>query len=108
VQKQLTKFAAAQRLPLILTEVGYPSRDGAAMAPWDYTRDGEVDLEEQRRALAALARSWPGAGLLGVMIWEIAGDGGSADIGYSPRGKPAWCVLAAWWRAPTPCAVASH
>lgn len=105
VQKQLARFAAAQRLPLILTEVGYPSRDGAAMAPWDYTKDGDVDLEEQRRAVAALARSWPGAGLLGLVVWEVASDGGAADLGYSPRGKPAWCVLAAWWRATRPCAV---
>ncbi len=103
VQRQLAAFAAARELPLILTEVGVPSRDGAAMAPWDYTREGEVDLEEQRRALAALAASWPAGGLTGVMIWEVAGDGGAEDAGYSPRGKPAWCVLAAWWLAKTPC-----
>ncbi len=103
VHKQLAAFAKKQRLPLILTEVGVPSRDGAAMAPWDYTQDGEVDLEEQRRALAALALAWPGGELVGALIWEIAGDGGEADAGYSPLGKPAWCALARWWRAARPC-----
>ena len=113
VQKQLATFAAAQKLPLILTEVGTPSRDGAARAPWDYTQDGAVDLEEQRRAFAALARSWPATGLHGALIWELASDGGADDPGYSPRGKPAWCVLAAWWRGrgqartTAPCAAAT-
>ncbi len=103
VQRKLAAYAAAQKLPLILTEVGVPSRDGASMAPWDYTKEGAVDLEEQRRSLAALATSWPGQELYGAFIWELAGDGGPADPGYSPRGKPAWCVLAAWWRAKGPC-----
>jgi hypothetical protein len=83
--------------------VGIPSRDGAARAPWDYTRDGDVDLEEQRRAFAALAAAWPASGLAGALIWELASEGGRDDPGYSPRGKPAWCVLAAWWRAAAPC-----
>ncbi len=103
VQGELLRFAAAQKLPLLLTEVGVPSRDGAAMAPWDYTKDGAVDLEEQRRAFSALAMSWPGDGLAGVMIWELTSDGGEDDAGYSPRGKPSWCVLHAWWRAKGTC-----
>lgn len=105
VHRQLAAFAKERELPLLLTEVGVPSRDGAAVAPWDYTRDADVDLEEQRRALAALAAAWPASGVAGVFIWEIAGDGGPQDDGYSPRGKPAWCVLAAWWRAKQPCTV---
>jgi hypothetical protein len=107
VQGELIAYAATLKLPLLLTEVGVPSRDGAAMAPWDYTKDGEVDLEEQRRALAALAMSWPSQGLAGVMIWELASDGGQDDPGYSPRGKPGWCVLHSWWRAKGACAAAS-
>lgn len=95
--RELTRFAAGVGRPLVLTEVGVPSRDGAALAPWDYTRDGAVDLEEQRRALASLAAAWLAPQPMGVFVWELAGDGGAGDGGYSPRGKPAWCVLAAWW-----------
>jgi hypothetical protein len=47
--------------------------------------------------------SWPGDGLAGVMIWELTSDGGKDDAGYSPRGKPSWCVLHAWWRAKGTC-----
>lgn len=95
----LLAAARARGLPLWLTEVGYPSLDGAATAPWDYTRAAPVDLEEQRRAFAALARAWSDQPLTGLFVWEWSGDGGPADGGYSPRGKPAACELAAWFAA---------
>ena len=93
----LLAFAAARGLPLWLTEVGYPSVDGGAVAPWDYTRGGPVDVEEQRRAYAALARAWAGRALAGLFVWEWSGEGGPRDRGYTPRGKPAACVLSSWW-----------
>ena len=103
----LLAFAAKQALPLILTEVGYPSVDGGAARPWDYTARGAVDVEEQRRAFRALATAWSGSALAGLYIWEWSGDGGPKDRGYSPRGKPAACELAAWWAAPLTAASAS-
>lgn len=91
--------AAAEKrgLPLYLTEVGYPSVDGGAGTPWDYTRAAPVDLEEQRRAFLALARAWGGQPLTGLFIWEWSGAGGASDRGYTPRDKPAECVLRAWF-----------
>ena len=95
----LLAFAASQHLPLWLTEVGYPSRDGSSMTPGDYTRGTDIDLEEQRRAFAAFFAAWrdtpPGASF----IWEWSGDGGIDDGGYSPRGKPAAHLIEAWLRA---------
>jgi hypothetical protein len=93
----LLAFAAKAKRPLILTEIGYPSRDGAAGAAWDYTSDAPIDLEEQRRAYAALATAWSGTALAGLFAWEWSGDGGKRDGGYSPRGKPAECTLASWY-----------
>ena len=93
----LLAFAAERGLPLWLTEVGYPSVDGGAVWPWDYTRRAAVDVEEQRRAFAALARSWAGHALAGLFVWEWSGAGGPADRGYTPRGKPAACELGAWF-----------
>jgi hypothetical protein len=95
-----TLVRAAGDKPLWLTEVGYVSRDGAARAPWDYTRDTAIDLEEQRRAFAALAQVWAGDDrLAGLFVWEWSGAGGARDGGYTPRGKPAACELAAWFGA---------
>ncbi len=97
----LLAAARAHDLPLWITEIGYPSIDGAAAAPWDYTRDAAVDLEEQRRAFAALVRAWSDQpGLAGMFVWEWSGAGGAADKGYTPRGKPAACVLEAWFGGP--------
>ncbi len=98
----LLAFAAARKQPLWLTEVGYPSVDGGAVTPWDYTRRGPVDVEEQRRGFAALAQAWAGRDLAGLFVWEWSGAGGPADRGYTPRGKPAACELAAWFSAPAP------
>ncbi|MBP8809441.1 MAG: hypothetical protein KBG48_31605 [Kofleriaceae bacterium] len=84
--------------PLWLTEVGYVSRDGATRAPWDYLRKTRIDLEEQRRAYAALIEAWSGVPeLAGLFAWEWSGAGGPTDGGYTPRGKPAACALAAWF-----------
>lgn len=95
----LLSYAADAGKPLVLTEVGYPSVDGGAVTPWDYTRAGDVDLDEQRRAFAAFAAAWDGRDLHGVYVWEWSG---TDDRGYTPRGKPAACVLEQWWSSGDP------
>lgn len=99
-RRDLAAAATARKLPLWLTEVGYVSRDGATRAPWDYLRGTAIDLEEQRRAFAALAAAWAGEpALAGLFVWEWSGAGGPGDGGYTPRGKPAACELRAWFAA---------
>jgi hypothetical protein len=95
----LVGFAGRAGRPLVVTEVGWPSQDGAATRPWDYTVRAAVDLEEQRRCYAAFVAAWRGEGALaGVFFWDWVGDGGKADPGYTPRGKPAEEVLRGWFR----------
>jgi hypothetical protein len=96
---ELVAYADGRGQPLWLTEVGYPSVDGGAVRPWDYTRRGALDVEEQRRGFAALARAWAGQPLAGLFVWEWSGAGGPRDPGYTPRGKPAACELAAWFQS---------
>lgn len=99
VQARLRAFAARAAKPLMLTEVGYPSQDGAARRPWDYTVRARADMEEQRRCFSALARAWRDDPVLeGIFIWEWSGAGGTSDLGYTPRGKPAEIVLRSWFR----------
>ena len=86
-------------MPFIFTEVGYPSRDGAAVEPWDYTKSTPVDLEEQRRAFSAFTRAWTGSRqLAGVFFWDWYGEGGAKCRRYTPRGKPAARVIQRWFR----------
>lgn len=99
-KQALVAAAKGRGLPLWLTEVGYVSRDGATARPWDYTSAAPIDLEEQRRAFAALAAAWSGEPTLdGLFVWEWSGAGGPSDGGYTPRGKPAACELAGWFAA---------
>jgi hypothetical protein len=68
--RAMLAWAARQRRPLILTEVGYPARASAARAPWDYTAEGPPDPALQTRCYAAFARAWAGQpGLHGVYFW---------------------------------------
>ncbi len=96
----LLRFARAQKVSLWLTEVGYPSRDGAAAHPWDYGADGDVDLAEQYRCFAALVAAWNDEPALdGLLVWNWWGEGGPRDRDYTPRGKPAATLLRAWFKA---------
>ncbi len=87
--------------PLILTEIGCRSIFGGAQNPWDWQRQGPVDLEVQSKfyeaALRAVAdQSW----LRGMYWWQWSPDpedGGPDDTGYTPHGKPAEEVLASWY-----------
>ena len=87
--------------PLVFTELGYPSIDGTATAPWDYTRRTVVDLEEQRRCLEAFRRAWGHrADLGGVFFWNWFGPGGPKDRWYTLKGKPALDVVKRWYGRP--------
>ncbi len=87
--------------PLIITEIGCRSILGGAQNPWDWQRQGPVDLTVQANFYeaafqAAADQSW----LNGMYWWQWSpdpDDGGPADAGYTPRGKPAEEVLRSWY-----------
>ena len=87
---ELLRWHADSPRPLVLTEVGYRSRAGSTVAPWDEASGGTPDLDEQRRAFAAFRAVWSGeARLEGAYVWNWYGWGGKDSVGYTPRGKPA-------------------
>ena len=90
-RKTLVDFAAEHGKPLWITEVGYTAIDGTATAPWDYTRDGKRDEDEQRRCYQAFAATWTDAGeLAGALFWNWS------DPAYTPRDRPAEKVMRRW------------
>lgn len=98
VRRRLEQWSVKQQRKFIFTEVGYPSRDGGAKEPWDYTRTTKPDLEEQRRAYSAFVKAWSGSPrLAGVFFWDWYGKGGKACTRYTPRGKPAAAVIRRWY-----------
>lgn len=95
-------FGRATGRPVLITEVGCPSRRGAALAPWDFRSREPVDVELQGRYYEAALRALPRcAGLRGVFFWAWGlGPGGAGDGSFTPCGKPAEAVLRRFWGAP--------
>lgn len=101
VLAQLETFSMFWNRPVIFTEIGYRSMDGANMKPWDWEIQGSVDLVEQAQCYFAVIRvisqsPW----LQGIYWWNWEPDpsrGGPSDSGYTPQGKPAETVLKRWY-----------
>jgi glycosyl hydrolase family 113 len=98
-------FANTERLhresrkPVLFGELGYPSAQYAASAPYDATKPRLADLEIQKNAYqAALEVFEPQSWWMGVVWWEwFVSGGGPNDTSYSPRDKPAEKFLTTWY-----------
>ncbi len=87
--------------PIVFTEVGWCSQEGASIEPWNYYRKQEATAKghaEQRVCYEAFMRAWddvPQVG--GVIWWEWTDYGGGRDCyNYTPKGKPAEKLLRHW------------
>jgi hypothetical protein len=90
--------------PLLFTEIGWCSQEGAASEPWNYFHKQKATpagLEEQRNCYHAFLKTWADTPEVGGMIWWEWNDdrGGPEDYNYTPRGKPAEKVLSDWLRS---------
>lgn len=97
----LVPFAHQVRRPIVFTEVGYRSISATPLAPADNTIVSAYDGCAQAQAYFALLDSWKNSGLLvGIYWWywtTTLNSGGAGDTTYSPMGKPAEAVIAAFW-----------
>ena len=97
--------ALAQRVgkPVLITEIGYASRGGAADQPWDDASNAQVDLRLQQRLYRSFCDAFEQTpSVSGFYVWNWFGFGGPRDQGYTPRGKPAASELAACFARPWP------
>jgi hypothetical protein len=98
IRREVETWRRGVGLDIILTEVGYPSRHGAGIDPWNYDAPGAADLEIQARCYRAFRKAWEGAPhVRGVYFYLWWGAGGAGDTGYTPRGKPAEQVIRQWF-----------
>lgn len=101
VVAKLAALAAKARLPLILTEVGFPARRGAWSDPHD--EDGEPSAEDQERAYRALVPALQGQPWLrGAFFWKaFSGPRGepSGRADFQFLGRPAERWVSAFWRS---------
>ena len=99
IRAEIREWAVRHGRRLVFTEVGYPSREGAATDPWNYTAERPASAESQRRCYRAFAEAWRDVPeLAGAFFYLWWGEGGPGDRGYTPRGKPAASEVARWFR----------
>ena len=100
----LVAFARDEGKPLILTEVGYPAIDSAAVKPWDYTARTPPNANAQLAAFQSLATAWTlepddRPHFAGLFIWHAWGHGGDADTSYPVWGKSTEHLVRRWYGA---------
>jgi len=87
--------------PVLFTEVGFRSIDGANEHPWDWYAQAPIDLQEQADCYqATFASVWDQPWFAGMYWWDWSPDptaGGLNDADYTPFGKPAEDVLRTWY-----------
>lgn len=95
--------AAEDNKPIIFTEIGYRSQDGAAQHPWEWQSGGAVDLAEQALLYrVAFEQVYNRPWFAGFYWWSwdaVPYQGGPCDNGYTVYDKPAEDVVREWYGA---------
>ena len=96
--------AAEGDKPILFTEIGYRSQNGAAQHPWDWESGGAVDLAEQALLYqVAFEQVADEPWFAGFYWWSwdaVPYQGGVCDNGYTVHDKPAEDVVRQWYGAP--------
>jgi hypothetical protein len=96
----LHSLATRYDKPLLMTEVGYRSVDGAAIAPGSWTSNGTPDVTEQADAYNAFFQVWSahgGSWFKGAELWQWDLNNQYSSTGYSVMGKPAEAVVSQYF-----------
>jgi len=87
--------------PILLTEIGYRSVDGAGMRPYEFGDNTALDLQEQADLYwAALQATSEESWIAGLYWWNwlANGAGGKGNTDYTPSGKLAEKELLKAWK----------
>jgi len=103
IQEEILSWQKTVRKPILFTEVGWCSQEGASVEAWNYYHKQQATAagrEEQRRLYTAFMQTWRDCPQVGGVIWWewTDSDGGDDDYNYTPRGKPAEKELRRWFR----------
>lgn len=86
--------------PVLMTEVGYRSMDGTAIAPGSWTSNGTPNTTAQADAYNAFFQVWSAQGgswLKGAELWQWDLNNQYTPTGYSVMGKPAEAVVSQYF-----------
>ena len=97
-----TKIQPFQRSigkPVLFTELGYRSVDGAATQPWNWAKGGNYNPQEQVNAITAFLEYWSAyPWVAGLHYWSWHSDPnccGPGDTAYEVQNKPGYDALRA-------------
>ncbi len=104
IKRGILRWQARIGKPLLFTEVGWCSQEGASIEPWNYYYKQTATpggLEEQRRCYRAFMDTWKDTPQVGGVIWWEWNNtpGGPEDFNYTPKGKPAEKELREWFKS---------
>ena len=93
VLARLEALSRRERKPVLFTEIGYRSVQGAAWRQWEIPRVALADLDAQRNAYEAFFEAvWPQPWVMGAYPWKwfsYPDHGRPAGNDYDFEGKPA-------------------
>jgi glycosyl hydrolase family 113 len=100
----LQQVSARIGRPVVFTEIGYRSADGAAVQPWLWRTEDRANPEEQARCYEAMFRAaWNQPWFRGLYVWKWFphrdGRESAGDNSFTPQGKPAEAILGRWYSA---------
>lgn len=91
--------------PIVFTEIGYRSVNGANNAPSYWSQTGTYNGQLQANLYEALFSYWNNYSYMqGVQLWEWQSNpnaGGIGSVSYTPQNKPAQAVMTKWFGGST-------
>ena len=106
-KKKVLDWQAKAALPIMFTEVGWPSQVGCAKEPWNYYGSKIPDVATQAKCFQAFFETWKNQKAVGgVLIWEwrnhppSKSDEVPEECSFVPRGKPAMDVIQEYFKSP--------
>lgn len=102
IKEDILAFQREVHRPIVFTEVGWCSQEGAAREGWNYFANEKATPAGQREQAIlyeSFMRTWSDVpAVKGIIWWEwdLSG-GGPKDYGYTPQGKLAETYLRLWF-----------
>lgn len=103
IKKEILAFQREVDRPIIFTEVGWCSQEGAAREGWNYFANEVATTagqKEQAILYESFMKTWTHEpAVKGIIWWEWgSSEGGPGDYGYTPKGKLAETYLRLWFQ----------
>jgi hypothetical protein len=103
IKKEILSIQQKINRPIIFTEAGWCSQEGAAHEGWNYfasEKSTPAGQREQQLLYESFMKTWSDEpAVKGIIWWEWStSPGGADDHSYTPKGKLAEAMLRLWFK----------